>query len=97
MTIAKQDIIWISFIVLSLALIIWSFISIIKIDVKQHNICAEVYGDEQGTFRNWEGSSGYEYYAKYFNETDITCCIKESFLDSNGQIQRSRCTGIYKK
>ena len=70
---------------------------VISSDIKNHNICAKVYGDKEGNWLSWKGSLNYEYKDKYFNETHIACCIKEKFIDSDGQINYERCTGVYPK
>lgn len=66
-------------------------------DFDNYNICAEQYGYEEVRFWSWEGTTNLNYTHKYFNQTHIACCEKTSFIDGDGQVQRSHCTGAYPK
>lgn len=67
---------------------------IFKTQTDKLNVCANAYGEEER--KVWQGglaSLNYKY--QHFNSTHMACCKKESFIDSNGQIQRLKCKGVY--
>jgi len=91
----KDKIIVICFFLSIIGIMLGLFSLIFMNSVKPHNICAVVYGDELGNVWDWNGHLDYEYTAEYFNETYVACCIKERFINSNGEIQYEKCTGVY--
>lgn len=61
----------------------------------KYNICAVEYGYPKTSIWSWEGTDNMNYSYEYLNSTAIACCRKGAFLDTNGQIQKQRCTEVH--